>query len=226
MLVDASAVSDAEITISNSAVHVESLRRRLVEDGAPHTAVNFQPRIDDSGTFRLVATLVFKLSESACVAGLAAPKVNDTLVVITSELLGAGVTVGRNVGAGIGADVGTCVGRVVGASVGTAVGPLVGDDDGMSDGGSVGMGVGEIVGNDDGTSVGSEDGAGVGKNVGTNEGTSVGSGDGAGDGASVGSEEGTDDGAQSVDAAQPSQVQQPANIFVTVISDAIFQQSS
>ena len=146
MLVDASEVSDAESTISNSAVHVESLRRRLVEDGAPHTAVNFQPRIEDRGTPRLVATLAFKLSESACVAGLAAPKVNEMLVTMVSELLGAGVAVGQNVGAGIGADVGTCVGRVVGTSVGTNVGIADGTRDGRAVGCCAGSAVGVSVG--------------------------------------------------------------------------------
>ena len=130
MLVDASEVSDAEITISNSAVHVESLRRRLVEDGAPHTAVNFQPRIDDSGTPRLAATLVFNLSDWSCVAGLSAASVNEILVVMVSTVLGAEVAVGSNVGAGIGADVGTCVGT----NVGTKVGCEVGSSDGSPEG--------------------------------------------------------------------------------------------
>ena len=141
VLVDALGESAAAITTSKSAVHVASLSRRLAE-AAPHTAVNFQPRIEDRGTPRLVATLAFKLSESACVAGLAAPNVNEMLVTMVSELLGAGVAVGQNVGAGIGADVGACVGRVVGTSVGTNVGAA----DGTSDGRAVGRSVGSAVG--------------------------------------------------------------------------------
>ena len=145
MLVVASEVLDAEMTTSKSADHIDSLRRRLA-GGLPHTAVNFQPRIDATGTPRASATLDFKLSDSVCVAGLAALKVNVILVVIVSTLLGAGVTVGQNVGAGIGADVGTCDGSAVDCSDGSAVGCSVGVKDGSDVGCSVGASDGSAVG--------------------------------------------------------------------------------
>ena len=77
VLVDALVVLGAEMTTSKSAVHVASLRRRLVGD--PQIAVIFQPRIDERGTPMLCATLCFKANDWLSVAGLVAPIEKENL---------------------------------------------------------------------------------------------------------------------------------------------------